>query len=227
MFGYVRNDGGPATFIAQRGMPEGRTVEFEDLLLVFSKKSLFDKVEPGFVLWLKDNVFQDERWGFYNAGGTPYVFSIERDVELHTVSVVKEPMSETPLEEVSVTISVVDAPADRKPAKKKRAPARKPKATKIRKESAEPIRKEAASITKPKVDARGAGRKMRRDGNSLKGVKITPAMIIEANYEEASALIDKCNERPVLKKALALSKHFSGKEAHMRHLIKRVEAVNP
>jgi hypothetical protein len=202
MSGYVCNDSGPPVFVAQRGVPQGRKVSFDDLLLVFSKKSLFEEVGPGFVLWLKGNVFSDDRWGFYNADGTPYVFSVEGPVELHSVSVVEEPMVETPVAE------------EKKPVKKKRAP-RKPKAN-----------KETASVTPPKNPGAGAGRKMRRDANSLKGVKVTASMIIEADYEEARDLINKCKERPVLKKALALSQHFSGKEAHMRHLIKRVEEVN-
>lgn len=201
MSGYVCNDCGPPVFVAQRGIPQGRKVSFDDLLLVFSKKSLFENVEPGFVLWLKDNAFSDERWGFYNTDGTPYVFVVEESVELHAVSVVEEPMTDTPVVE------------EKKPAKK-RAP-RKPKAN-----------KETAAVEPPKNPGKGAGRKMSRAGNALKGVKVTASMIIEADYAQAQDLINKCKERPVLKKALALSKHFSGKEAHMRHLIKRVEEVN-
>lgn len=208
MSGYVCNDGGPPVFIAQRGVPQGRKVDFEDLLLVFSRKSTFEEVEPGFVSWLKENVFSDSRWGFYNEDGTLYEFETAEEPEP---------------ESVSVKISVVDAPPDLKPAKKKRAPARK--SSRKKKDASEP--KESSSKTSSKPTAKGAGRRFVRDNNDNKGVKITPSMIIEADYSEASHLINQCKERPVLKKALTLSKHFSGKEAHMRHLIRRVEEVNP
>jgi hypothetical protein len=74
-------------------------------------------------------------------------------------------------------------------------------------------------------DARGAGRALRRNLEDAKGVVITPKAIIEAPYEEARALIEKSKDRVVLKKALALTQHFSHKEKHMRHLIRRIEQV--
>jgi len=74
-------------------------------------------------------------------------------------------------------------------------------------------------------DARGAGRVLRRNINDAKGVEITPKAIIEAPYEEARALIEKSKDRSVLKKALALTQHFSHKEKHMRHLMRRIEQV--
>ena len=73
--------------------------------------------------------------------------------------------------------------------------------------------------------ARGAGKVLRRSLKDAKGVEITPKEIIEAPYEEARTLIEKSKDRVVLKKALALTKHFSGKEQHMRHLMRRIEQV--
>jgi hypothetical protein len=79
--------------------------------------------------------------------------------------------------------------------------------------------------SKKQKDARGAGRTLRRDIEDAKGVKITPATIIEAPYDKARTLIEKTKDRSVLKKSLALTKHFAGKEQHMRHIIKRLEQV--
>lgn len=74
-------------------------------------------------------------------------------------------------------------------------------------------------------DAKGGGRSLRRDADKAMGVKVTPAAIIEAPYEQARGLIEKTKDRVILKKALNLTKHFSGKEQHMRHIIKRLEQV--
>jgi hypothetical protein len=79
--------------------------------------------------------------------------------------------------------------------------------------------------TKKQDDAKGAGRNLRRsDVDDIgRGVEITPASIIEAPYDAARTMIEKTKDRTVLKKALTLTKHFSGKEQHMRHLLKKLE----
>jgi hypothetical protein len=74
-------------------------------------------------------------------------------------------------------------------------------------------------------DAAGAGRAMGRDYDEARGGTVTPSAIIEAPYDEARSLIEKTKDRVILKKALNLTKHFSGKEQHMRHIIKRLEQV--
>lgn len=76
-----------------------------------------------------------------------------------------------------------------------------------------------------KSDAKGAGRVLRRDSTNDKGKEITPSTILEAPYEQARSIIEKCADKSVLRKALNGSKHFSGKEKHMRHLMKRLEQV--
>ncbi len=83
----------------------------------------------------------------------------------------------------------------------------------------------AKTSSKKGLDARGAGRNMKRDTNMLESGEITPADIIEAPYDEARSLIEKTKDRTVLKKALKLSNHISNKEQHMRHIVKRMEQV--
>ena len=83
----------------------------------------------------------------------------------------------------------------------------------------------AKTSSKKELDAKGAGRNMKRDTNMLESTEITPAEIIEAPYDEARGLIEKTRDRTVLKKALKLSNHISGKEQHMRHIVKRMEQV--
>ena len=75
------------------------------------------------------------------------------------------------------------------------------------------------------LPAKGAGRVMRRNLNDAKGAAITASTIIEGPYTDAKVLIDKCADRNILKKALALSQHFSKKEEHMRHLMRRLQQV--
>jgi hypothetical protein len=84
---------------------------------------------------------------------------------------------------------------------------------------------ETGKSSKKSKDAKGAGRALRRDINAAEGITITPAAIIEAPYEQARGLIDKTRDRTILKKALALTQHFGGKEQHMRHIMKRMEQV--
>jgi len=79
--------------------------------------------------------------------------------------------------------------------------------------------------SKKSKDAKGAGRALRRDINAAEGITVTPSAIIEAPYDLAQGLIEKTRDRSVLKKALALTQHFGGKERHMRHIIKRMEQV--
>ena len=73
--------------------------------------------------------------------------------------------------------------------------------------------------------AKGAGRIMRRKVTEVDKGSITPHAIIEAPFPQAHDLIEKCSDRRVLKKALTLSQHFSKKDEHMRHLMRRLQQV--
>lgn len=75
------------------------------------------------------------------------------------------------------------------------------------------------------AEAKGAGRKLRRKTENFTGQEITATLIIEKPYPQAKNLIEKCNDRGVLKKALSLSKLRSKREDHMRHLMRRLEQV--
>ena len=77
----------------------------------------------------------------------------------------------------------------------------------------------------PVAPAKGAGTVMRRKPDGTKGTEITPNTIIEEQFDRAKVLIDKCADKNVLKKALVLSQHFSAKEEHMRHLMRRLQQV--
>jgi hypothetical protein len=78
----------------------------------------------------------------------------------------------------------------------------------------------------PVDPGKGAGKVMRRQAeNTAKGTAITAKSIIEAPYAQAKVLIDKCADKSVLKKALAASRHFSQREDHMRHIMKRLEQI--
>lgn len=78
---------------------------------------------------------------------------------------------------------------------------------------------------KSDAPARGAGKVLKRESHDEKGTAITPNEIIESEFPRAKVLIEKCNSRDILKKALSMSRHFSKKEEHMRHLMKRLERV--
>ena len=93
----------------------------------------------------------------------------------------------------------VDRPLFAEPAKEKPASKKKKK---------EPT---AKTSSKKGKDARGAGRNLRRDAEDEASTEVTPRAIIEAPYDQARALIEKTKDRAVLKKALALNKHFAGK----------------
>lgn len=101
----------------------------------------------------------------------------------------------------------------------------KPLLAEEKKESPKKAEISSTTSSRPAEDARGAGRALRRKSTEKKGVEITPASIIEAPYDEARTMIEKTKDRAVLKKALALSQWFSGKEPHMRHLMKRLDQV--
>jgi hypothetical protein len=100
----------------------------------------------------------------------------------------------------------------------------------VKKPSSKPVSKPkkrttAKTSSKKDNDAQGAGRNVRRDPTENESGEVTPSAIIEAPYDQARALIEKTKDRIVLRKALKLTNHFSGKEQHMRHIIKRLEQV--
>jgi hypothetical protein len=174
MRGYVQNNGESAKFIAQRRLHPGSRVDFETLLPTFTKKSGFEKSNMGFVKWLREFVFSDDRWGFYNASGTDFKFTKSK----------KEAAAEKLSEEVP------------------------------------------EQVPEPKSVARGAGKKLVRDiGNDVRTQDITPRSIIDLDFAKAKPQIEKCRDRVILKKALTLSKHFSNKEEHMRHLMQRLNEI--
>jgi len=72
---------------------------------------------------------------------------------------------------------------------------------------------------------KGAGINMRRKSEALQKKENELENIITNPYIVSKVLIERCKDREVLKKALNLSKHITGKEAHMRHLIRRLEQV--
>ncbi len=104
-----------------------------------------------------------------------------------------------------------------------------PKKKKVAKKAPAPRRPTEASVAKTSSkaakDAHGSGRNISRNLEESLGTLITPVKIIEASYEKAGLLIEKCNDKGVLKKALKATQHFAGKEQHMRHLMKRLEQV--
>ncbi len=75
------------------------------------------------------------------------------------------------------------------------------------------------------VKARGAGVNMKRTSEYLEETNRKVILLIETPIEQSRTLIDKCNDRGILKKALAVCKMRSRTEAHQRHLIKRLEQV--
>lgn len=84
----------------------------------------------------------------------------------------------------------------------------------------EPMRKPVSAGS-----AQGAGKaQIRRDDVSEKK-GAAARRIIDSEIVAARPLIDKCKDRAVLRTALAASKLRTGKEAHMRYLIRRLEQV--
>jgi hypothetical protein len=91
--------------------------------------------------------------------------------------------------------------------------------------TSEEVEQGEEKVTEAVAPARGAGTVMKRKATTVNKSSITPNTIIEAAFPEAHDLIEKCADRNVLKKALALSQHFSKKDEHMRHLMRRLEQV--
>ena len=75
------------------------------------------------------------------------------------------------------------------------------------------------------VTAQGAGKNLVRRDDAQEDSRALAIKILDSEIVIAKSLIDKCRDRSVLKKALAASKLRAGKEAHMRHLIRRLEQV--
>ena len=73
--------------------------------------------------------------------------------------------------------------------------------------------------------ARGAGKSQVRRDEAHEKKTAAAIQIIEGDIVAARPLIDKCKDRAVLRTALAASKIRTGKEAHMRYLIRRLEQV--
>ncbi len=75
MRGYVQYSGSSSKFTAQRSWPSGKKVDFEQLHLTFAKNSGFNKLEPGFIGWLKENIFKTSDWSFHNVDGSVLEYS--------------------------------------------------------------------------------------------------------------------------------------------------------
>lgn len=70
-----------------------------------------------------------------------------------------------------------------------------------------------------------SGRVLRRPDKQKKGSMVTADSIISKPIAEAKVLIEKCNDKRALRRALSMSRHFSGKEEHTRILMRRLEQV--
>lgn len=75
------------------------------------------------------------------------------------------------------------------------------------------------------ASSQGAGKNLVRRDDAQEEGRALALKILDSEIVTARTLIDKCKDRSVLKKTLAASKLRSGKEAHMRHLIRRLEQV--
>ena len=84
---------------------------------------------------------------------------------------------------------------------------------------------EALGASARKGTAQGAGKNLIRRDDTQEDSRALALEILDSEIVTAKTLIDKCKDRSVLKKALAASKLRAGKEAHMRHLIRRLEQV--
>jgi len=93
-------------------------------------------------------------------------------------------------------------------------------------------RKDVASEAPPPLSSKSrktaSGRKMsrkdpetRRDNRN----KIKPAQLVEADFSQARVLIEKCQDKSVLRKGLTLSKNLANRGEHMRHIMRRLEQV--
>lgn len=116
----------------------------------------------------------------------------------------KEKKSAAPKDSEEAPKKVAKKKAARKKAARKKAPAKK-----------------AAK----KDPGKGAGRKLRKDTTKVVASQIDAGAIINAELIQAKAMIDKTNDRGVLKRALTLSNHLSQKEDHRRLIQRRLEQV--
>lgn len=82
MKGFIKNETGKAVFKAQRPLPPGSIISFEDAYLVFEVRS-GKKKNQTFVKWLKDNIFIEEGWVFYKQEGVPFFAEKKKQVEEH------------------------------------------------------------------------------------------------------------------------------------------------
>ena len=149
-----------------------------------------------FLAWLKATVFAGPEWVFYNEDGSVFTPAENKDTTAATAFITGP------------------VPEELKP----------PTAPPVQTEPKLPTVVEAMDESPGK----GAGKKLQRTNSNQvkKGTEITPSTIILAEYQTATGLIDACKSKTVLKKALALTKHFSNKEQHMRYILKRMEQVS-
>jgi hypothetical protein len=71
MKGFVKNEGNRGSFILKRAINPGFSITFEEAYVVVGKKS-GKKRGPTFVNWLRENVFKNDKWGFYKEEGVAY-----------------------------------------------------------------------------------------------------------------------------------------------------------
>ena len=71
MKGFVKNEGNRGSFILKRAISPGFSITFEEAYVVVGKKS-GKKRGPAFVNWLRENVFNNAKWGFYKEEGVVY-----------------------------------------------------------------------------------------------------------------------------------------------------------
>ncbi len=73
--------------------------------------------------------------------------------------------------------------------------------------------------------AEGAGKGLIRRDEAQEKETLTAKRILDSEIILARQLIDKCKNKSTLRRALAATKVRTGKEAHMRYLIRRLEQV--
>lgn len=198
--GYVKNETSEAFFKLQKGLPPGAKISFQQAYLVLGKKSGLEGHQ--FLEWLKQEVFSDPGWVFYDGEDRPYFQAAAAAVEA--------PAEKSTEEKIS--------PGAKKSSPKKKMVRRR----KVAPKQAEKM-KEVASVD----EARGAGRKMvrQRKEQRKKGTAVNADTMIATDFEQAKSTIDACRNKAELKKALTLSRHFANKEQHMRYILKRLEQV--
>lgn len=161
MKGFVKNEGARSSHILKRAINPGFSISFDEAYVVVGPKS-GEKKGPAFISWLRENVFNSDKWEFYKEEGVTYF---------------DEPLSEAMKKSSKTTL------------------------------------------------ARGAGKPQIKNIESSRKEKITAESIISSEIVIAKNLIDKCTNKAVLKKALAATKIYSRKEAHMRYLIARIQQI--